>query len=425
MIQIDRNLFLIVTDYPFGIGEPFLEDEIVLLSRHFEKIYLVIPEVNSINKSLKRFVVPDNCELIELNVSNKLRFKFLSILGLPSKSTLQELYNIKFRYHQKITLNHLKIIIGFKSKALNFKIDLIEYLTRNKIEYKNSVFYSYWFTYATLGLALLKNKNKKITVTTRMHGWDCFFYRNKLNYLPFRPYVIENINSVCPISETGKQYLIEKTNSPFREKIHTHFLGIGNIPIHLKSNFNPSKIHLVSIAFIDPIKRLEKIANALKLITNFDIEWTHIGNEPNNSKSFQNKIEIELRENKNIKTNFLGEQSKTQIYNFLDRVKPDLLICTSTSEGIPVSMMEALAHCIPILSLNVGGISEIVKDNLNGFLLNSEADENKIAQKIIEFQNLSLDKRKSLCEESFQFYLNHFSAEKNYFRFLKQELLHE
>ena len=88
-------------------------------------------------------------------------------------------------------------------------------------------------------------------------------------------------------------------------------------------------------------------------------------------------------------------------------------------------MMEALAHCIPILSLNVGGISEIVKDNLNGFLLNSEADENKIAQKIIEFQNLSLDKRKSLCEESFQFYLNHFSAEKNYFRFLKQELLHE
>lgn len=425
MLRTDRNLFLIVTDYPFGIGEPFLEDEIVLLSKHFEKIYLVIPEVNSINKSLKRFVVPDNCELIELNVSNKLRFKFLSLFGILSKSSIQELYNIKFRYHQNITVKHLKIIIGFKSKALNFKSELVEYLIRNKISYKNSVFYSYWFTYATLGLALLKKKNKKMTVTTRIHGWDCFFYRNNLNYLPFRPFVIENINSVCPISETGKQHLIEKTNSPHREKIHTHFLGIGNIPFHLKLNFNPSKINIVSIAFIDPIKRLEKIANALKLVTNFEIEWTHIGNEPNNSKSFQENIENELKGNKNVKTNFLGEQSKAQIYNFLDTVKPDLLICTSDSEGIPVSMMEALAHCIPILSLNVGGISEIVKDNLNGFLLDSNADENKIAQKIIEFQQLSFDKRKSLCEDSFQFYLNHFSAEKNYFRFLKQELLHE
>jgi len=425
MLQTKKNLFLIVTDYPFGIGEPFLEDELILLSKHFHKIYLIIPEINSINKSIKRFVIPDNCQLIELNISNKLKYKLLSILSLLSKSTFQELYNIKIRYKQNITINHLKTIIGFKSMALNFKNDLTQYLIRNKIKYQNSVFYSYWFTYATLGLALLKNNNSKIIVTTRVHGWDCFFYRNKLNYLPFRPYVIENINAVCPISETGKQHLIEKTNASFIDKIHTHFLGIGNIPIHLKLNFNPNKIHIISIAFIDPIKRLEKIANALKLINKFDIEWTHIGNEPNHSKSFQNKIENELRENKNIKTTFLGELTKTQIYNFLNTEKPDLLICTSASEGIPVSMMEALAHCIPILSLNVGGISEIVKDNVNGFLLDSNADENKIAQKIIEFQHLSIDKRKSLCEESFNYYLNHFSAEKNYFRFLKQELLHE
>jgi glycosyltransferase involved in cell wall biosynthesis len=420
-----KNLFIIVTDYPFGIGEPFLEDELIVLSKHFEKIFLVIPEGNSIDKSIKRFMVPNNCMIIELNVSNALKFKIRSIVNLFGGNSLKELLNIKFKYKQKITLNHLKTIIGFKSMALSFKYELIKYLKLNNIEFLNSVFYSYWFTYATLGLASLKKKIKTIIVTTRIHGWDCFFYRNKLNYLPFRPYVLENIDSVCPISNTGKQHLIEKTNTVFRDKIHTHFLGIGNIPIQIKSNFNFNKIHIVSIAFIDPIKRLDKIANAIKLITNFEIEWTHIGNEPNNSNAFQNKIEIELQENKNIKVVFLGELSKTQIYNFLDLQKPDLLICTSASEGIPVSMMEALAHCIPILSLNVGGVSEIVKDNLNGFLLDFDADEKTIAQKIIEFQHLSIEKRKSLCEESFQFYLNHFSAEKNYFRFLKQELLHE
>ena len=107
MLQTGRNLFLIVTDYPFGIGEPFLEDEVVLLAKHFEKIYLIIPEVNSINKSLKRFAVPDNCELIELSVSNKLRFKILSIFSLLSRSAIHELYNIKFRYfHNKKIRNY-------------------------------------------------------------------------------------------------------------------------------------------------------------------------------------------------------------------------------------------------------------------------------------------------------------------------------
>jgi glycosyltransferase involved in cell wall biosynthesis len=425
VIHSNKNLFLIVTDYPYGIGEPFLEDEILILSKHFDKIYIVIPEINSINKSMKRFIIPENCQLIELNTSNKIKFKILALINLLGGNSFQEILNIKFKYKQKITLNHLKTIIGFKSMSLSFKYELIEYLKLNNIKFNNSVFYSYWFTYATLGLALLKKEIKTINVTTRIHGWDCFFYRNKLNYLPFRPFVMENINSICPISETGRQHLIEKTKTKFSNKIHTHFLGIGNIPIHLKSNFNLNKIHILSIAFIDPIKRLDRIANALKMITNFEVEWTHIGNEPNNSKSFQIKIENELKENKNIKTSFLGELTKAQIYNFLNTEKPDLLICTSASEGIPVSMMEALAHCIPILSLNVGGVSEIVKDNLNGFLLDSDADEKIIAQKIIEFQHLSIDKRKSLIEEAFQFYLNNFSAEKNYFRFLKQELLHE
>lgn len=425
MNLIPKNLFIIVTDYPFGIGEPFLEDELLILAKHFNKVYIVIPEISLIDKSIKRFKIPNNCEIIELNIRNNFKYKLISLFSLFGKSTIQELLNIVFKYKQNITLLHLKTIIGFKSMAINFKNELTNYLVKNNIEYVNSTFYSYWFTYSTLGLALFKKKNKSVFVTTRIHGWDCFYYRNKLNYLPFRPFVLENINSICPISETGKIHLIEKVSAKLSSKIHTHFLGICNIPFHPKMNFDQTKIHIVSIAFIDPIKRLEKIANAILLISNFKIEWTHIGNEPNNSHSFQKKIEMQFQNNKNIKINFQGEQSKTQIYNFLESVKPDVLMCTSSSEGIPVSMMEALAHSIPIISLNVGGVSEIVKEDINGFLLNSDATENEIAQKIIDFQQLSIDKRKNLCREAHQFYLNHFLAEKNYFRFLKQELLHE
>ena len=45
MINSNRSfLYLIVSDYPYGFGEPFLEDELAVIASSFEKIYLIIPE---------------------------------------------------------------------------------------------------------------------------------------------------------------------------------------------------------------------------------------------------------------------------------------------------------------------------------------------------------------------------------------------
>ena len=43
------------------------------------------------------------------------------------------------------------------------------------------------------------------------------------------------------------------------------------------------------------------------------------------------------------------------------RNRVDLFISLSSSEGLPVSMMEAISFGIPILATDVGGVSEIVK----------------------------------------------------------------
>jgi glycosyltransferase involved in cell wall biosynthesis len=426
MNQNLKDLFIVVSDYPFGIGEPFLETELIILSTHFKVIYLIIPETKKVNFSITRFELPENCKLIKLNSSLKLKFKLKAIITFPFiKSNLEELRNIKINYNQQITLNHFKIMLGFKGMAYSFKSELKKYLNRNKINFNNATFYSYWLTYATFGLALLKNEKNRINVITRVHGWDCFFYRNKLNYLPYRPFIIEQINSVCTISKTGNKYLIEKTQTPFKDKVKTHYLGINEFNLNQNVMSKNNKIHLVSIAFIDPVKRLDKIADALIQIKDFKIQWTHIGNEPNNDNSFQKSIENQFENSENVNINFLGELTKKEIFNFLKIEQIDFLICTSDSEGIPVSMMEALAHGIPIISLDVGGVSEIVIDNFNGYLLNKNSSNKDIANKIIEFHLLNEDKRKELHENAREHYLNHFSAEKNYFRFLKEELLHE
>ncbi len=52
--------------------------------------------------------------------------------------------------------------------------------------------------------------------------------------------------------------------------------------------------------------------------------------------------------------------------NFLPQF--DLSLITSQSEGIPQFIYESMYHKTPVISTNVGGISEVIEDNTNGLL---------------------------------------------------------
>jgi glycosyltransferase involved in cell wall biosynthesis len=65
----------------------------------------------------------------------------------------------------------------------------------------------------------------------------------------------------------------------------------------------------------------------------------------------------------------------------LNQVK--LLVVPSRSEGLPNTLLEAMFCGTPTLATPVGGIPDIIKDELNGFLLHSN-NPNHIADKIIE-----------------------------------------
>ncbi len=65
--------------------------------------------------------------------------------------------------------------------------------------------------------------------------------------------------------------------------------------------------------------------------------------------------------------------------NFYEEI--DLYICASSSEGFSLSVLEASATGIPIISTKVGGCEDLIQNNYNGFLV--DRDISSIKEKII------------------------------------------
>ena len=89
-----------------------------------------------------------------------------------------------------------------------------------------------------------------------------------------------------------------------------------------------------------------------------------------------------------------GDQ-KNDLFNM-----SDAFILPSYTEGLPVSILEAMSYGLPILSTPVGGIPEVVENGTNGFLF-SPGDKNGIFQAIVQLlsnENLA----KQMGEESLQ-----------------------
>jgi L-malate glycosyltransferase len=61
----------------------------------------------------------------------------------------------------------------------------------------------------------------------------------------------------------------------------------------------------------------------------------------------------------------------------------DLFLLTSISEGIPLTLIEAMAARVPVVSTRVGGVVEVVEENCNG-LLAPPGDAPALAERVLQ-----------------------------------------
>ena len=139
------------------------------------------------------------------------------------------------------------------------------------------------------------------------------------------------------------------------------------------------------------------------------ILWTHIGDG-----KLKKDILLQIKSlADNCSVNFKGQLSSSRIVEFYNQTPIDVFINCSISEGLPVSIMEAISFGIPVIATDVGGTKEIVT-SVTGYLIDETFNVKNIATLIQNLRDDNSFNRNAIKA----FWLSNFSANYNYTQFL-------
>ncbi|MFA7273179.1 MAG: glycosyltransferase [Crocinitomicaceae bacterium] len=273
-------------------------------------------------------------------------------------------------------------------------------------------FYSYWSDDVAIGLGMLQNKFPELITFSRVHRWDLYFEESEFGYLPYRTFLVNSIGRIFSISQDGIEYIRDYWKEQDMSKIVLSRLGVSNShPFRLSNN---EIFTLVSCSNLIKVKRVDLIAKALGEIDDIKIKWVHFGDGVCREmieefiQNMPDAISVELK----------GSVSNKEIYAYYAKLKPDLFINVSSSEGVPVSIMEAMSFGIPVIATDVGGNGEIVNQK-NGFLLHSSASIEEIAECILNFARLEKLDIVLYQNNSFSTWFEKYNSKENYLTFLR------
>lgn len=410
-----KVLILFSYFYPYSDFDNYINEEVKILSESFSKIYII--PINYSSELYRK--IPDNATLIDYPISIADSSFLDKLKVLFSKEFLEELRNIFFKRKLKVTSLLVKTIVVYLMKVFKYKKKLIEIIDQeNQLAEKEIYIYSYWMLENAVASGLVKQMYPQVKVISRAHSSDIYFERHDLNYIPFSDKVYALLDAIYFISEMGKNYFIKAHDLGIFSKLRVARLGTIEAK-KLPQKEQQEGIKIISLSWILPFKRIELIVDSLQRIHDIKIHWIHIGAYyQDRFEDFKTYAKDKLSLNTNITYDLKGDMKNDEISEYLSNEFFDVFISTSATEGIPVSMMEAMSFGIPVISTNVGGVHEIVEDNYNGFLLEANPSAESVAQKIYAFNQLDYKVKQKFRENAKSTWNTKYNARKNYLQFV-------
>jgi colanic acid/amylovoran biosynthesis glycosyltransferase len=393
------KLFYFTYCYPYGMGEEWKANELNELVKYFDEI-TVVPFYYGGNYDNPK-TVPEGIKVavpLFKEAGDSGKTSVYKIIGNKNSPDF-----IKEFISKKVFLSKGRLIswLGATRHAIALlKHPFIKNILKSGD--KQTVLYFYWGKGSAEMLPFINTATFKM-IFVRMHRFDLFEYVNN-NYMPYRKSLLNKITVAAPSSMAGKEHLLHKYPH-VKSKIEVFRCGtVGNGKISEPSSDNILRV--VSCSGLSPVKRVHLMIEALQYV-DFPIKWIHLG-DGHLSRELK---ELTLQLNVHDRFIFMGMVPTKEVLDFYTNNSVDLFVNTSSSEGLPFSIMEAFAAGIPVMATNVGGTGEIV-DGEVGKLLASDITPAGLAENLKAFYNLSREKKSTLRQNALHRYKRDWNAKK-------------
>ena len=316
----------------------------------------------------------------------------------PESKKFEIMHNMhvyRFRYfiekYEKLA-NHLGMLpILRKNRLFYFEVPfflIAELIYLNKLvkKIKPDIIHAHWIVPQGF-VAALTNKFTRTPYIITSHGGDSFGLQSKLLKI-VKKFSLKNAKSITVVSTAIKKELrkLDKT------------LKIDIIPMGVDSNlFNPNKrdesikskynIEGPFLLFVGRLtykKGVSYLIEAMPLVLKKfpNAKLLIIGNGILENELMQLTKSLKLEKNV-VFTGPIQNKELPRYYATADIfVGPSIIDERGDAEGLPVTLMEALASGCFVVTTDLEGNRDIIKDGKNGFLV-EERNPTKLAEKIL------------------------------------------
>lgn len=314
-------------------------------------------------------------------------FETILIGGLPEKGEADSLHILNDYGVKPILIPELKRNPNFISdrKALKKIKTIIK-------EFKPDIVHTHAAKAGALGRkAAFDCKVPVVLHTFHGHVFHSYFGKFKSEvYRRIEKRLASRSSGIIAISDQQKIELSEKFAIADKNKIEVIPLGFDlnqfqdNLEIKRKKtrdkyNLSNDQIAVAIIGRLAPIKNHKLFLDTIDIVNRQTSKKTvfFIVGDGETRKEIEEQIE-QIKINQSIDIRLTSWIRDIQTFN----AGMDIICLTSNNEGTPVSLIEAQACNIPVVSTDVGGVKDIVFNNETGFIVPKNNVE-KFAEKLL------------------------------------------
>lgn len=290
-------------------------------------------------------------------------------------------HNIHFvTYHQPVRLDTINTpnlnfhevnvpdypLFKYQPYELALSSRLVDVVKSNKIDVLH-VHYAIPHAYAAyMAKKMLADEGISIPIVTTLHGTDITLVGSHPFYKTAVTFSINHSDSVTAVSESLKQDTLRLFDIKTEINVIPNFIDVKKLDAKGKpcerSLLAPTNDKILThISNFRPLKRIQDVITVFeKISSQVSSRLLMVGEGPEKAEAmaYVNKNGL------NEKVLFLGNS------NEIDKILcySDLFLLPSEMESFGLVALEAMANEVPVISSNAGGLSEVNKHGVTGFL---------------------------------------------------------